>query len=180
MRSTQELIEEHRVVQSVLRALDCELSETERAHTVPVAFLRTLVAFSRAFLDRCHHGKEEHCLFPCLERKGIPREGGPIEVMLQEHEEGRALVRNIAGRLDLYEQGATTEDSVLALCREFSDLINEHIEKENEMLFPMGDSVMDAADDRQTVECYERNGEEIGLGERGRLIELAESISAMR
>ena len=177
MRSTQELFEEHRVVQTVLRALDRQVSEAERTHTVPVEFLRTLVAFSRAFLDRCHHGKEERCLFPCLERKGIPRDGGPIEVMLQEHEKGRALVRKIGDRLDLYAQGATTEDSILALCREFGDLMNEHIEKENEMLFPMSDSVMDADDDRQTTGCYEGKEEEIGHGEHRRLIELAERMA---
>jgi hemerythrin-like domain-containing protein len=179
MRSTQELIEDHRVVQIVLRALDRQSAEAERTRTVPVEFLRTLVAFSRAFLDRCHHGKEEGCLFPCLERKGIPRDGGPIEVMLQEHEKGRTLVREIAGRLDLYERGAATEDGVLDLCREFSELINAHIEKENEMLFPMGDSVMDADDDRETTGCYEGKEQEIGHGEHRRLVELAERMALM-
>jgi hemerythrin-like domain-containing protein len=177
MRSTWELIEDHRVVETVLRALDRQVAEGERTHTVPVEFLRTLVAFSHAFLDRCHHGKEEGCLFPCLERKGIPRDGGPIGVMLQEHEQGRVLVRQIAGRLDLYEQGAASDNGVLVLCREFSNLIHAHIQKENEMLFPMSDSVMDAADDRETTGCYEGKEQEMGHGAQRRLVELAERIA---
>ena len=44
---------------------------------MPVDAITKMVAFSKTFVDACHHGKEESCLFPCLEKKGIPREGGP-------------------------------------------------------------------------------------------------------
>ncbi len=67
MRSTQELVEEHGVIESVLRALDLKLNEADRTGVVPVDFLRDVVRFSQSFVDRCHHGKEERCLFPCLE-----------------------------------------------------------------------------------------------------------------
>jgi hemerythrin-like domain-containing protein len=61
------------------------------------------VDFVRNFADRCHHAKEEENLFPRMEARGVPRDGGPIGVMLFEHEEGRAYVRAIAGAIDDYE-----------------------------------------------------------------------------
>jgi len=42
------------------------------------------------YVDRCHNHKEELHLFPKLEAKGMPRHGGPLGVMLQEHERGAA------------------------------------------------------------------------------------------
>ena len=48
-------------------------------------------AFIKGFVDGCHHKKEEGALFPAMQAAGIPGEGGPVGVMLTEHEEGRQL-----------------------------------------------------------------------------------------
>jgi hemerythrin-like domain-containing protein len=32
--------------------------------------------FFDEFVDKCHHAKEEQSLFPLIEIKGIPKEGG--------------------------------------------------------------------------------------------------------
>lgn len=178
MRSTQELVEEHRIIEGVLRALARRLDDAGRTHQVPVEFLRNLIAFSRVFVDRCHHAKEERCLFPCLESRGIPRDGGPIGVMLQEHERGRTLVRQIAERLDRYERGDAGVDDVLEPCRRYVELLQQHILKENAVLFPMGYQVMADHDDEQIRQCYEGQEHEMGGGEHARLIGLAEAMSA--
>ena len=77
MRSTEVLVHEHQVIEKVLDALAQRLEDTHHTGTLHVPFLRKLVAFSTTFIDKCHHAKEEACLFPCLERRGIPGEGGP-------------------------------------------------------------------------------------------------------
>ena len=41
-----------------------------------------------------HHGKEEEILFPLLEKKGIPADGGSLGVMLMEHGRARALIND--------------------------------------------------------------------------------------
>lgn len=180
MRATQELVEEHRVIERVLAALDRRLDDAERTGTIPVAFLRNLIAFSQAFVDRCHHAKEERCLFPCLESRGIPREGGPIGTMLQEHEMGRMLVRQIAEQLDRHEEGTAAPRDVLSACKAYLELLQQHILKENHALFPMGEQVMTASDDEQTTRCHEQRELETGHDERARLVRLAESISEDR
>lgn len=177
MRSTRELVEEHRVILGVLDALERALRAAEAGQGVPVAFLRDLVAFSQAFVDRCHHGKEESCLFPCLQRRGIPREGGPIGVMLDEHEQGRRLVRQIAAQLDRHAQGAAAPDDVLEPCRQYLELLRAHIAKENEVLFPLGEGVLQAHDDSATGACYDGVEHALGHGTHHALLRLAERLT---
>ncbi len=131
MRSTQELVEEHGVIESVLRALDLKLNEADRTGAVPVDFLRDVGRFSQSFVDRCHHGKEERCLL------------------------GRRLVQQIAERLDLYERGGADAGEVFEVCRMYVDLLRGHILKENHLLFPMGEQVMADQDAKRVQRCYE-------------------------
>lgn len=52
--------------------------------------------FIRNFADRCHRAKEEDQLFVRMQDRGSPFEGGPIAVMLMEHEEGRRHIGAVA------------------------------------------------------------------------------------
>ena len=180
MRSTEELVHEHRVIEKVLDTLAQRLADTHSTGTLHVPFLRKLVAFSTTFVDKCHHSKEEACLFPYLEGRGIPREGGPIGVMLREHEMGRMLVRRISEKLDLYEKGDASVDDVVGPCQEYLQLLRQHISKENSVLFPMGASVMSEQDDTENLGCYENREEEIGPGTHEEFIRLAEEMAAER
>ena len=89
-KPTDILSDKHRVIERVLDAL-------QRLTLLPVnqslEQWRKALEFFRHFTDQCHHFKEEKVLFPALEKHGISRQGGPIGMMLAEHEEGRGHVR---------------------------------------------------------------------------------------
>ena len=180
MRSTERLVHEHRVIEKVLDTLAQRLEDTHSTGTLHVSFLRRLVAFSTTFIDKCHHSKEEACLFPCLEGRGIPREGGPIGVMLMEHEIGRVLVRRISEELDSYEKGDASVDDVVGPCQEYLQHLRQHISKENGVLFPLGASMMSEQDDAATLGCYENREAEVGPGAHEELVRLAEEMAAER
>lgn len=177
MRSTEELVRDHEVILGVLDGLEARLRDAQATGTLDPAFVREAVAFSQGFVDRCHHGKEEHCLFPCLERRGIRREGGPIGVMLAEHEMGRQLVRRIADAVGRYEEGQGGLGEVLDLAWQYVELLRAHIAKENEVLFPLGEAVLDVADDADVGRCYDGVEHQQGAGEHQRLTELAARLS---
>lgn len=177
MTVTGELVREHQVIERVLQALERCVRQAEATGQVPVAKLRGIVTFSRSFIDRCHHGKEEQCLFPCLERLGVPREGGPIGVMLQEHEMGRRLVTQIAAALDGYEAGTAAAEAVLQPCRQYGELLGQHILKENTILFPMGEGLMTEQDRDENRRCFHAREEALGPGEHRRLETLAEELA---
>src|SRR3990172_2858898 len=86
------LRQEHDAILRMLEVAEAVARQLDRGEDVPAETLAGLLECFRLFADRCHHGKEEDLLFPLLEKKGLPRAGGPIGVMLGGDEDGRALV----------------------------------------------------------------------------------------
>jgi hemerythrin-like domain-containing protein len=157
------------------------LASVKSGNDVPVDILRDAVLFNQSFVDRCHHGKEESCLFQCLETRGIPREGGPIGVMLYEHQIGREMVRKIQSLLEAYEADLGAKNELLRVCSEYVAHLRQHIFKEENILFQMGDAVMNQEDNMDSVECYERTEEQtLGPGKHEEMLNLAKKIGASK
>jgi hemerythrin-like domain-containing protein len=112
------------------------------------------VSFIRLYADLCHHGKEESLLFPELEQHGLPSDQGPIAVMLQEHEMGRGLVREMSGALAGTTSGDDTTSVFTAAALSYVDLIRDHISKENTILFEMADNIVVGDDCRALCDRY--------------------------
>lgn len=104
---------------------------------------RSGVDFIRNYADAWHHAKEEDLLFPALEEEGMPREGGPIAVMLHEHVLGRTYVRQMAEHLDAAVNGNDeARQHVLRFALAYANLLTQHIQKENNILFNMADQIL--------------------------------------
>jgi hemerythrin-like domain-containing protein len=157
MTATEELMTEHRAIERMLAVLDAAAGRLEAGERVRPDVFRDAVDFVRNFADRCHHGKEEDNLFPRLEELGVPREGGPLGVMLFEHDEGRAYIGAIADAVDAYEGGDEGAARTIASnARGYVDLLRGHIQKEERVLFPMADQVLSEDDQRSLEESFER------------------------
>lgn len=153
---THALRVEHQVILKVLDCFEIALRRAVASQSLAEAEFRPFVEFFREFADRCHHCKEEDRLFPCLERCGLPREHGPIAVMLHEHQLGRAHVRAIAESLPAAAAGDPAAlRRALHEGAEFIHLLREHIYKENEVLFQMADQMIGEADRAALAHEYE-------------------------
>ena len=85
------------------------------------AMVKELVRYFVEYVDGCHNKKEENHLFPLLEERGIPSQGGPLAVMLQEHTRSKELLAKLKPLADTYVDG---DDSVLGeLSRTYGDYI---------------------------------------------------------
>jgi len=104
-RPIQMLVDEHAVINSVLDALEAAVARIGRSDALPPSFFEQAADFFAGFADRCHHAKEETHLFPRLEARGIPRDGGPVGCMLSEHEAGRAHIRALRAAAQRVRQG---------------------------------------------------------------------------
>jgi hemerythrin-like domain-containing protein len=105
MRAIDELTQEHHGIQQMLKVLGALVLKLRNGETVDYAHLDRMMEFFTVFVDTCHHGKEEDYLFPALEIAGVPKEGGPIGVMLYEHAQGRELVARMQKVLRLLHDG---------------------------------------------------------------------------
>jgi hemerythrin-like domain-containing protein len=162
-RATDLLRDEHVVILRGLGRLRALVDAPELDGHEAVRLVHALCVFT----DECHHAKEERALFPELEAAGLPRAGGPLGCMLHEHSEGRELL------VELRALGAALEsrDSAPApapfrvAARRYADLIERHIAKENGVLFPMADRLLDADADARVRAAFARFEEEqIGPG----------------
>ncbi len=93
MHSTDVLMGEHRIIEGVLGSLETLATRLSRGEHIPAAAFLAAADFIRNFADGHHHQKEEGILFERLIANGMPREMGPVGVMLAEHEEGRGYAR---------------------------------------------------------------------------------------
>lgn len=84
------------------------------------AFLR----FFRLYAGRFHHAREEDVLFPALVAAEVPKDRGPLKVLLDAH---HAMAR----MLDAMDSGITLERA-----ERYGRALLHHIDAENSVLFP--------------------------------------------
>jgi hemerythrin-like domain-containing protein len=179
MRPTEILTGEHRVIEMVLSCLEKMAQEAETTGKVDKSSAEQAIDFIRNFADGCHHGKEETHLFPAMESKGIPKEHGPIGMMLFEHEQGRAYVRGMAESLDGAAMGDKTAlEAFIVNANGYVGLLRTHIQKEDHILFPMAGRVMDETDEKALMAQFEKvETEHMGIGTHEKYLKIAQSLA---
>jgi len=178
MKATDELKEEHQGIDLMLKVLSAISDRSGRNERIQTEHLDGIIEFLSIFVDKCHHGKEEEFLFPALETEGVKRDGGPIGVLLNEHEQGRKLVAKLKDAMKLYTSGENKATiSFQSTINEYVALLTEHIEKENNVLFVMADAKLNAAKDTELFEAFERlEKERIGPGKHEEFHELLKRL----
>jgi hemerythrin-like domain-containing protein len=147
MHPTDVLSQEHRVIEKMLDALEEEIRRTEAGQPFPRRFFDEALDFFRNFADGCHHAKEENLLFPRMKERGLPPNGGPVAVMLAEHDQGRAYLKAVRESLDAAEGGsADARRQVFGNALGYVELLRQHIHKEDNILFRMARMVLQPDD----------------------------------
>lgn len=178
-QATAILREEHEAILKVLGATEEAVRRIEAGGSVYTETLNGLIEFFRLFADACHHGKEEDLLFPLLESRGVPRAGGPIGVMLHEHEEGRALVRQMAEAADACNWGENSQKKFAAAATGYIELLRQHIFKENNILFVMAERMLTAEEQEKLgAEFKKAELDKLGVGTLERLHASMEKLVA--
>jgi hemerythrin-like domain-containing protein len=148
MEPTNGLSQDHRVIERMLNTLDAAAARLQAGAPVRATLFMEAADFIRNFADGCHHRKEEEGLFPAMEAAGFPRHGGPVGVMLAEHDEGRRFSAGLRAAAEQFIAGdASAADAVIRNARDYAALMRQHIMKEDNILFMMARNVLD--DDRQ-------------------------------
>jgi len=169
------LMDDHAVTEKLFAAMEKALElEGGPGQTVVAKFLDFVMNYS----DKGHSLKEEDYLFPLLQERGIPAEGGPLGVMLMEHERQRELVAVLRKHGGAYVHGdkAALEPFTEAF-QEYSTLCKDHFWKENDILYPMAIKVMSPEDEESVIRGIEATEAKLGEGCRERYYGLAESLA---
>ncbi len=172
MDAIQILKDEHQTIKRVLDALDGFMATQPNLRLESnKADLLSFVKFIRLYADRIHHGKEEEILFERMVASGFPKQAGPLAVMYHEHEQARAFVKELNALGERADEWSPADRKRLVEAgRGYTELLRNHIDKEDNVLYPMAIDGLNAAelafvDER--VEEYETNeahrSEKLGL-----------------
>lgn len=153
---TQILKDEHTLILQALDGLERKLAALEAGAAPDRTYFEKAVKFIRTFADECHHGKEEDLLFKTMVDRGFPLQGGPIAVMLSDHEAGRAYIREMAEASAAVGQDPAAAGKIVRSGRAYIQMLRPHIDKENMILYAMADNLLSPQDQTKLGEAFER------------------------
>lgn len=180
MNPTEILKSEHRVIERVLKVLETATEKLATGGAVSPALLGKALDFIRNFADKCHHAKEEDVLFVALEEHGMPRRGGPVAMMLMEHDEGREFVKGLTEATQRYGAGdKTAVAEIISNARGYAQLLSQHIWKEDNILYAMADEIVPAEAQQGILDRFETvERERMGEGVHQRYHNLVREMEA--
>ena len=149
MKTTNLLIADHESILEAVHILDAICTEIEHGKKVDYDDIHSLLAFLYHFADGSHHVKEEAIFFPALMQAGMNFQDGPLRVMTYEHERGRALTAAMEDSLS-----RNNKQDFVMYGRRYIQLLTEHIEKENYVLFPMADETLTDEQDQKIADAF--------------------------
>jgi hemerythrin-like domain-containing protein len=154
---TDSLRRDHLLIEKMINALKIVSSMLREGKSIPSPILKQAIDFSINFTNTCHHGKEEESLFPALEKKGMPKQGGPIARMLYEHEITTNLASAIVASTESYLHGSEA-DRLVSDIDNYVEHVEMHLAKENQRLFVMADMILSdqSLDVDQELEVVEK------------------------
>jgi len=154
MKPTDDLREEHRVIKSVLPILDRVCVDIESGRSVKQDNLEGLIEFIKEFIEEHHYTKEEAYLFPEMEKAGVSGAEELITSLRNEHEEERQSVSKI-GKIVFEKEENMELSSMVEYLRAYIRLLNLHIDKEENRLFPMVDTYLSQAVQKDLLKSFE-------------------------
>jgi hemerythrin-like domain-containing protein len=177
--ATQILMREHSLILQALSAMEKRIASLEAGAVPDRVFFEKAVEFLRTFADRGHHGKEEDILFKrMVEDLDYPRNAGPVAVLTGEHERGREFIRGISQAVAVLGRDPAATRRIIENGRGYIQLLRIHIEREDNVVFPMVDQFLDDADQAWlAVEFAECDRREIDSGRHQVSLRLLEDLT---
>ena len=117
-------------------------------------------------------------LFKRMEEQGLPSNGGPVGVMLAEHDLARQYTRALTSAAQAMQAGDPGGNArAIHSARSYVALLRQHIYKEDHILFPMADRVIPVEQHAAVWEDFEHiEHVETGEGVHEKYLALAEAL----
>ena len=179
MTALDELKEDHKLIQRFLDNLSIAHDFMVDRQEVPSNVFEKTLTFSKNFMNKFHHFREEYVLFLKLAEK----KGGSIDPQIvslrDQHERSRELISQINQALKEYKKGDEVGFSRLAEnLGYYVSLERQHVKRENHVFYPLAEETF--SDDEMASFATEfRNLEEKHGGNRfSEGVKLVEGIEA--
>ncbi len=180
MTATEILKNEHQVILTVMVAAEREIRSISATGKIINDNVDKIIDFCRVFIESCHNAKEEEYLLPIILERGEMGNRGLLKIILEEHAAGRNLQQLIIHALPQAKTCGfpSTVAAVTANLKAYSELLRAHIEKEDNILFPLADRLLTPEDQKTILVSFEKHEtEEVGVGVHGTYLQLAHELA---
>lgn len=127
------LVNEHKLIKRVLALIPSITAKLDLSQSEHKQWVMNVADFIKNYADKFHHAKEEDILFANYDQAI-----DIIQVMLNDHISGRAYVKAMLEAVDQNDTEKAKENLT-----NYGELLSEHIQKEDEILYPWIDRNMD-------------------------------------
>lgn len=134
---TSVLSDEHQNILKVITSILSACENIEAGGEINTAYFKNAIAFIKNYADIYHHAKEEEILFKAMLDNVNGMHCNPIPVMLYEHDEGRIFVKGLETALAI-----NSKKEILDNARGYCYLLQDHIYKEDHVLYPMAEEAL--------------------------------------
>jgi len=128
------LSDEHQNILKVIDALLRECDSLESSSKIDKNFFIKAIGFIEGYADKFHHAKEEDILFVELCKDEVQMHCNPTQQMLHEHDLGRKFIKELKNGIK-----KDKKDKIIKNARGYAHLLQDHIFKEDKILYPMAD-----------------------------------------
>ena len=161
MRAITIIKSEHKNLGAVLYSLEKLIEEIDNGKHPDFGIFHGLFTYIDRFLDRFHHPKENHYLFPKLLARA-PESESIIRELGQQHTEGEILFVEMLKALSAYEFSGGAEfphfrDTVL----KYTEFERRHAQLEEKEILPRAQEALEAADWEEIDAAFEQNEDPI-------------------
>lgn len=146
---------DHRLIQTVMNAIGNLHVSLGGGKPIPMTTVQNLCEFFQQFVDGYHHEKEEHCLWPALQKKGLSAEGYPLADIIAGHKRSHRLFADWVEASGAYiaTRGIAKQPLIAAL----QDLPRTYLGllwEEDQLLFPIVETILTPNDQQGLFERF--------------------------
>ena len=140
MNAIELMVHEHTYIKRVLKVTRKVSLDILNGEEVDYKIFYKVIDFVRNYADKHHHSKEEDILFKRMAEDLVDKIGtGPIQGMFVEHDQGRLFILNLENAVNKVLEGdQDARLDVIGNAIAYTDLLNRHIDKEDNVLYVFG------------------------------------------
>ena len=141
MTSVEIMVNEHKQILRMVQVVRKACYAIMKGEEINYNDFEQMMDFVKNYADVHHHGKEEKFMFKKMqENLGKIGENLITHGMLVEHDLGRLHMRELRSALERVQSGdEESKLDVIANAISYTHLIERHIKKEDELVYPFGE-----------------------------------------
>jgi hemerythrin-like domain-containing protein len=165
MKAIDVIHDEHRVIRDFIDKVQISLELLAKGEHPPRRFFELAVQFTKDYIERFHHFKEELVLFVKLAERMGGKIDAHIDSLREQHNRSRFFISEVIQSLEGYEKGNQgLTNNLFSNFGYYTSLERAHLNRENHVFIPLISQQFSDAEQEEFVEIFRQEERHLGEG----------------